>query len=78
MQLLSLLTKTDVHCVVSQRWMKRLNTRGFQLTIYLIMHGNFLALMVTYSALTFQLTRKAEPLKIRGKNDLQNCRKIEL
>ena len=42
------------------------------------MDGNFLALMVAYSASTFQLTGKAEPQKNRGKNDLQKCRKMEL
>ena len=44
------------------------------------MHGTILALMVSYSASTFQLTGKAEPQKNGGekKNDLQKCRKMEL
>ena len=57
-----------------------LNTRGLQLTIYLIMHGTILALMVSYSASTFQLARKAESQKKLGlkKIDLQKCSKMEL
>ena len=39
------------------------------------MHGTILALMVAYSASTFQLTGKAKPLKIRGK-DLQKYSNI--
>ena len=57
-----------------------LNTRGLQLTIYLIMHGTILALMVSYSASTFQLAGKAESQKKLGlkKIDLQKCSKMEL
>ena len=66
MHLLSLLTKTDVHCM-------ELSTN------HLLNHAwNFSSIDGKYSASTFQLTGKAEPLKIRGKNDLQKCRKIEL
>ena len=42
------------------------------------MHVTILALMLSYSASTFQLTGKAEPQKIGAKNDLQKCRKMEL
>ena len=51
-----------------------LNTLGFQQTIYLIMHGTFLALMEAYSASTFQFTGKAKPLKYMGK---MRCKSVE-
>ena len=43
------------------------------------MHETIIALMVSYSASTFQLTGKAEPQKMgEKKNDLLKCRKMEL
>ena len=71
MQLLSLLTKTDVHCVwLAKGGRKRLNTRELQLTIYLIMHGTILALMEAYSISVFQLIVEEKPHKKNGSKKL--------
>ena len=56
MQFLSLLKKTEVHCV----WLAkgggiRLNTMRLQLIIYLIMHGTNLTSMTLGSVSIFQL-----------------------
>ena len=64
MQLLSLLMKTDVHCVwLANGGRERLTTRGLLLTNYSEMHGISLANVVSCIASTFQLIRKAKPQK---------------
>ena len=70
MQLLSLLMKTDVHCVwLANGGRERLTTRDLLLTNYSKMHGISLANVVSCSASTFQLIRKAKPHKKNwGKN----------
>ena len=58
MQLLSLLMKTDVHCVwLANGRRERLTTRGLLLTNYSKMHGISLANLVSCSASTFQLRK---------------------
>ena len=65
-----------MHCVwLDNGGRQRLNTRGFQLTIYLVMHGIFLALMASNDASTFQLTGKAKSLKYRGKMRFKSVEK---
>ena len=67
MQLLSLLMKTDVHCVLlANGGRERLTIRGLLLTNYSEIHGNSLANVVSCSASTFQLIRKAKPQKKIG------------
>ena len=58
MQLLSLLKKTDVHCVwLANGGKERLSTRGLLLTNYSEMHGISLENVVSCSASTFQLKK---------------------
>ena len=49
-------------------------TKVFQLTIYLVMHGIFLALISSNSAPTFKLIGKAESQKYRGK---MRCKSVD-
>ena len=68
MQLLSLLMKTDVHCVwLANGGRKRLTTRGLLLTNYSEMHGISLANVVSCSASTFQLKERQTIQKNGGK-----------
>ena len=48
-----------------------MNYQGIQLTNNSIKNGTSLALMVAYSASTFQLAGKAESQKIGAKNEMQ-------
>ena len=58
MQLLSLLMKTDVHCVwLANGGRERLTTRGLLLTNYSEMHEIILENEVSCSASTFQLKK---------------------
>ena len=60
--LLSLLMKTDVHCVwLANGGRERLTTRRLLLTNHSKMHGISLANVVTCSSSTFQLTGKEKP-----------------
>ena len=67
MQLLSLLKKTDVHCVwLADGGKERLSTRDLLLTNYSEMHGISIANVVSCSASTFQLIKKGKTTKNKG------------
>ena len=69
MQFLSLLKKTDVHCVwLAKSGRRRLKTMRLQLIIYLIMHGTNLTSIALSSVSIFQLVGKTKPQKKGCKN----------
>ena len=77
MQLLSLLMKTDVHCVLlANGGRERLTIRDLLLTNYSEIHGTSLANVVSCSASTFQLIERQNHKKKIGTKMVAKEKKI--